>query len=46
MLKTSKSTEYEDFIADLPEAECRWAVYDFEYEKDGGKRNKLFFVSW
>ncbi|MEV6734125.1 MULTISPECIES: actin depolymerization factor/cofilin-like domain-containing protein [unclassified Streptomyces] len=45
--KVSSSTEYDDFIADLPEAECRWAVYDFEFEKEGaGKRNKLTFVSW
>ncbi|KAG6916316.1 cofilin [Tephrocybe rancida] len=45
--KTSVSQEYDDFIADLPETECRWAVYDFEFEKEGsGKRNKLTFVSW
>ena len=45
--KTSKSADYDDFIADLPETECRWAVYDFEFEKEGaGKRNKLTFVSW
>ena len=44
---SSDSTSYDDFIADLPEAECRWAVYDFEFEKEeGGKRNKLTFVSW
>ncbi|KAK0490726.1 actin depolymerizing factor [Armillaria novae-zelandiae] len=36
-----------DFLGDLPEAECRWAIYDFEYEKeDGGKRNKICFYSW
>ncbi|MEU9804230.1 actin depolymerization factor/cofilin-like domain-containing protein [Streptomyces sp. NPDC051000] len=45
--KVSSSPEYDDFIADLPETECRWAVYDFEFEKEGaGKRNKLTFVSW
>lgn len=47
MFKTSESRDYEDFIADLPEAECRWAVYDFEFELPGeGKRNKLVFVQW
>lgn len=47
VLKTSQSTNYDEFIADLPEFECRWAVYDFEFEKEGaGKRNKLVFVSW
>jgi cofilin len=45
--KASNSQSYEDFLADLPEAECRWAVYDFEYEKEGaGKRKKIVFYSW
>ncbi|KAF8628666.1 hypothetical protein AX15_003796 [Amanita polypyramis BW_CC] len=45
--KTSESKEYDDFLGDLPETECRWAVYDLEFEKEGaGKRNKLVFVSW
>ncbi|KAL4079303.1 actin depolymerizing factor [Scleroderma citrinum] len=45
--KTSTTQSYDDFLADLPEGECRWAVYDFEYEKEGaGKRNKLCFFSW
>lgn len=45
--KVSSSTDYDDFLADLPENECRWAVYDFEFEKpDGGKRNKLVLLSW
>jgi len=45
--KTSTSTDYEDFIKDLPEAECRWAVYDLEFEKEGaGIRNKIVFYSW
>ncbi|KAJ7069619.1 actin cross-linking [Mycena amicta] len=45
--KTSTSQNYEDFIADLPETACRWAIYDLEFEKeDGGKRNKIVFFSW
>jgi hypothetical protein len=44
--KTSQASEYEDFLSDLPEADCRWAVYDFEYEQDGGRRNKITFYSW
>lgn len=45
--KTSASQDYDEFIADLPETECRWAVYDFEFEKEeGGKRNKICFFSW
>jgi cofilin len=45
--KSSSDSNYEAFIGDLPETECRWAVYDFEYETDeGGRRNKLVFYSW
>ncbi|KAF8157885.1 hypothetical protein B0H34DRAFT_433270 [Crassisporium funariophilum] len=45
--KKSKDTDYDTFIADLPETECRWAIYDFEFEKEGaGIRQKLIFVSW
>ncbi|GJJ09921.1 hypothetical protein Clacol_004145 [Clathrus columnatus] len=40
--KTSSSDNYDEFVADLPEDDCRYAVYDFEYEvSGGGKRNKL-----
>ena len=45
--KTSDSSNYDDFINALPETECRYAVYDFEYDsEEGGKRNKLVFISW
>jgi len=43
--KTSDAPDFETFVEDLPKDQCRWAVYDFEFEKDG-KRNKLSFVSW
>ncbi|MFE6836706.1 actin-binding ADF family protein [Streptomyces sp. NPDC057705] len=44
--KVSGSTDYDDFIKDLPEAECRWAVYDFEFEKAGVGKRTITFVSW
>jgi hypothetical protein len=45
--KTSESSNYDDFVAELPPSDCRYAVYDFEYEKgDEGKRNKLCFYAW
>lgn len=45
--KTSNSTDYNDFLKELPPAECRYAIYDFEYEKgDEGKRNKICFFTW
>lgn len=45
--KTSEDKDYESFLADLPQDEPRWAVYDFEFTKEGaGVRNKLLFYSW
>ncbi|KAL7423719.1 cofilin [Cryptotrichosporon argae] len=48
VLKTSESKDFDEFIGELPEKECRWAVYDFEYTLPGGEgiRNKLVFVMW
>jgi len=48
VLKTSPSRDYTEFLADLPKVSCRWAVYDFEFDKGegDGKRNKLLFYSW
>lgn len=45
--KTSTEQSYETFLADLPETECRWAIYDFEFKKEEvGTRNKITFFSW
>ena len=44
--KKSSDKDYETFIADLPENECRWAVYDLHYETADGLRTKLVFFSW
>jgi len=44
--KTGEESDYESFVEKLPPNECRYAVYDFEYEKEGGKRNKITFYSW
>lgn len=38
---------YEDFIADLPENDCRYAAVDVQFEtKDGRETSKLAFISW
>lgn len=39
---------YDTFIGKLPENDCRYAVYDFEYEISSGegKRSKLVFFTW
>jgi len=46
--KTSSNQSYDEFVAELPPTECRYAIYDFEYELPGGegKRNKICFFTW
>ena len=55
---TSKESDWEAFRSKLLDAKSghkgkegkgpRYAVYDFEYELEGGegKRNKIVFISW
>ena len=41
------SATFDDFIETLPENECRYAVYDLEYETPAGATgSKIFFISW
>ena len=46
--KVEVCEKYEDFLADLPDDDCRYAVYDFEFEKSPGEgtRNKICFIVW
>lgn len=47
VLKTSEDPDYEAFLKEFPNDQCRWAVYDLEYAvDDGGKRNKILYVYW
>jgi cofilin len=40
-------TSYEQFLADLPQDEARYAVKHIGYTtEDGGQRTKLVFVTW
>jgi len=40
--------EYEVFLAELPEDDCRFIIYDFEYSLKGGEgdRSKICFFTW
>jgi len=40
--------QYEDFVASLPEQECRYAIYDFSFKLSAGEgtRNKICFFTW
>lgn len=45
--KTSANGDYDEFVSHMPAEDCRWAVYDLEFEKgDEGKRNKICFIAW
>jgi cofilin len=45
--KMSTSPDYETFLSNLPEYECRYAVCDVDYLDDSGdKRNKICFFTW
>ncbi len=46
--KSSDSSDYDQFLETLPAESCRYAIYDFEYEKAAGegKRNKLCLIAW
>lgn len=43
--KASDNSDYEAFLADLPKDDCRYAIYDFDYEEEV-KRNKILFYTW
>ena len=46
--KVESCDKYDEFLAELPEGDCRYAVYDFEFEKSPGEgtRNKICFIVW
>ncbi|KAF9177758.1 cofilin [Haplosporangium sp. Z 767] len=44
--KQAESGSYDDFVAELPSADCRWAVYDFDFKTKDGDRNKIIFYAW
>lgn len=46
--ETSTNSDYDAFLEKLPEDECKYAIYDFEYEIGGGegKRSKIVFFTW
>lgn len=43
----SPSESYEDFTSALPENDCRYAVYDFDFvTSDNCQKSKIFFIAW
>jgi len=46
--KTGEPAEsYEDFAASLPDNDCRYAVYDFDFvTSENCQKSKIFFIAW
>ncbi|CDP10458.1 unnamed protein product [Coffea canephora] len=46
--KTGNPAEsYEDFTASMPENDCRYAVYDFDFvTSENCQKSKIFFIAW
>ncbi|KAG1368447.1 actin-depolymerizing factor [Cocos nucifera] len=46
--KTGGAAEsYDDFMASLPENDCRYAIYDFDFVTDENcQKSKIFFIAW
>lgn len=38
---------YDDFTTSLPEEDCRYAVYDFDFvTSENCQKSKIFFIAW
>lgn len=48
MEKTGSSAEsFNDFTASLPEIDCRYAVYDYDFVTSGNcQKSKVFSIAW
>ncbi|KAB2067676.1 hypothetical protein ERO13_A09G229900v2 [Gossypium hirsutum] len=41
------SENYDDLTASLPENDCRYAVYDFDFvTSENCQKSKIFFITW
>jgi len=40
------SSSFSEFVSALPSSDCRYAVFDFEYDVEGSTRSKIVFVLW
>lgn len=42
----SPRDKWVSFASQLPEDDCRYVVYDFDYEHQGAMKNRLLFILW
>ena len=48
LAEADEDVTYDDFVDNLPESDCRYAIYDMHYQKSAqeGMRSKICFFSW
>lgn len=45
--KAAESGVYDEFLKALPGDDCRYCIFDLEFEHpEGGQRNKICFIAW
>ncbi|KAK4526282.1 hypothetical protein GAYE_SCF22MG4196 [Galdieria yellowstonensis] len=45
--KCSAQEDWKKFVTELPQNDCRFAVYDFEYQtSEGVSKNRIIFILW
>ena len=44
--KSGKDASYDEFLEELPENDCRYCVFDYEFTDDGRQQSKILFVVW
>ena len=40
------ATTYQDFLNDLPADDCRYGIYNYEYDFEATPRSKIIFYQW
>eukprot|EP00245_Coleochaete_scutata_P010736 TRINITY_DN3849_c0_g1_i1.p2 TRINITY_DN3849_c0_g1~~TRINITY_DN3849_c0_g1_i1.p2 ORF type:complete len:139 (+),score=24.21 TRINITY_DN3849_c0_g1_i1:115-531(+) len=41
------ASSYDEFTSHLPEADCRYAVFDYDFTTaDNCQKSKIFFIAW
>jgi len=39
-------SQWNDLVSFMPGRDCRYGFFNFDFEKEGGKRTKVVFVRW
>ncbi|KAJ3423903.1 cofilin/actin-depolymerizing factor homolog-related [Anaeramoeba flamelloides] len=42
----TKKESFEEFYSQLPQDDCRYICYHFDFDVEGQRRSKLLFIGW